>query len=438
MSSVSRPQSGTRLTKRHFFWLLPLVAIGCLFVAYSMGALDGLIADTSEQASVELKATALPVNVATVTYVDSILQSRTYTGAIRARHRSDLGFEIPGRITKVNVDEGVAVNKGDILAELDTETAIAQKGALLARLAQAKSRMEELDAGPRMETIRAARAEMDAAQSRYQNAVQNLNRRKKIRSAISVEEYDQAVFAERSSKANLNAAREKLSELESGTRQEQLDAQTSALKQLEASINEVDVAISKAKLLAPFSGVVTRRYLDPGSIAAASVPVIKLVEQQHLEAWIGLPVSIVSDIDIDSKHEILVEGQPYSVTAKAKIRELDPATMTQTILFVLEPGASEKVVSGQLCEISLTSKVESSGFWIPTSALSKGVRGLWSVMVVGKDESGEGCRIQRRGIDIIKTESARVLVKGTIVEGDQIVVDGTHRITDRQLVKPIQ
>ena len=431
----------TNLTKRHFGWTLLLIVVGSLASAYFSGAFSyfnsqSIAADQRTTAEVK----ALPVNVSEVIFVDSIQQSRTYTGTVRARNRSDLGFELSGRIKTMNVDEGDSVIAGEVLAELDTETLKAQKGATTARLEQSKSLMDELNAGPRPEKIMAAKANAAANQSQYDNAVLNLRRRKRLRDggAISREEFDQASFAEKTARAQLNGANEQLAELLAGTRQEKLDAQQSNVRQLEAASKEIEVALEKSKLVAPFTGTVTRRYLDPGSIAQASVPVIKLVEQSHLEAWIGLPVSIVADLEIGTQHEVIVGGVAYLATASAKIQELDAATRTQTVLFKIDPAASAKIVSGQLCEIQVTSSVDSSGFWVPTSALSKGIRGLWSVMVIRPEVTSPHFRAQKQDIEILKTDSNRVLATGTIEDGDRIVVDGVHRIADGQLVSPVE
>jgi RND family efflux transporter MFP subunit len=205
---------------------------------------------------------------------------------------------------------------------------------------------------------------------------------------------------------------------------------------MEASIAEIDVMLFKSNLLAPFSGTVTRRYLDPGTIAPASAAVIRLVEQQHLEAWVGLPVSVVAELNVGDRQEVLVDGIPYSTVVAAKIPELDPATRTQTIVFEFDKHAADSVVSGQLCEVPIKTLVAGSGFWIPTSALSKGIRGLWSVMVVVPAVEGNGFRTEKRDIEIINTTEANVLARGTINQGDRIVVDGIHRIADGQLVEP--
>ena len=43
-------------------------------------------------------------------------------------------------------------------------------------------------------------------------------------------------------------------------------------------------------------------------------------------------------------------------------------------------------------------------------------------------------RVRRCDIEVIKTDASRMLVKGTIVDGDLVVADGLHRVTGGQLV----
>lgn len=438
--SHPRQTHAIKLTKRQIFWLLGIAALATAIAFAVNGPLSQFFASsTSAGEDVATQLRPLAVNVGSVEFVETITQARAYTGTIRARHRSDLGFELSGKIESVAVDEGDQVSQGQVLAKLDTETLDAQKSAILARLDQAKSVMAELDAGPREERVLAAKASVDAAQSNFSNAQLNLSRRKRLKeaAAISSEEYDQALFAERSARANLTATQEQLAELETGTRKEKIAAQLAAVRQLEASAKEIEVAISKSDLTAPFDGTVTRRYLDQGSIANASAPVIKLVEQQHLEAWIGVPVSIASDIEKGAKHEIRIGKNTFFGQVSAKIQELDPVTLTQTVVFELEPAASQKVVSGQVCETNIASSVDTAGCWIPTSALTKGVRGLWSVMVIVPDESEMGgYRAEKRDIEILKTDANRILASGTIGSGDRIVIDGVHRIGEGQWVVP--
>jgi multidrug efflux pump subunit AcrA (membrane-fusion protein) len=417
-----------------------LVAVAGVF-AYQAGAIDTWLPSNpispSENGPAQDRQAILPVNARPVHFVDSIEQTRSYTGTVRARRRSELAFEIAGKVTNVFVDEGDRVSKGQIVAELDTGTLKAQQAAILARLAQSRSVMNELNAGPRQQTIKAAEADVTAAKSEYENATVRLKRRKSLAdaNAIPIEEYDQAKFDVRTTRARLQSASQRLAELNAGTREERVSAQQASVRQLEASAQEMEVAINKSKLTAPYAATVTKRYVDPGSIVQPTLPVCKLVEQEKLEAWIGLPVDVCRKIEIGNEYLIVVGQESLTVKAAAKIGELDTATRTQTVLFEFKPDSSGAVVSGQLCQIQITTEVDSSGFWIPNSALAKGIRGLSSVMILERDKTSSDLhRVRKRDIEVIKTDASRVLARGTIADGDLIIANGLHRITDGQLV----
>lgn len=381
------------------------------------------------------EAPPLPVNLQTITFVDSIEQSRSYTGTVRPKHRSELAFELAGKIISVEVEEGDRVEAGQVIASLDTDTLTAQRNAVVAQLAQANSVLDELNAGPRLEKIKSAQADVAALQSELENTLQRLERRKELVrvNAIPVEEFRQAEFAAKTAKAMLDSANQKLDELKAGTRLEKVAAQQATVQSLKASLEEVDVAIAKSTLRAPFAATVTRRYVDPGSISQPSSPVVKLVDDRQLEGWVGLPAKVASEIEVGDNTYLNIEGRQIRAMVAARILEIDPSTRTQAIVYDIDPESAPRLVAGQLCKVRITSTVEASGVWIPNSALSKGVRGLWSVFTVSKDENGV-LRAHKRDISIVKTDSDRVLAEGTVRDGDRLVVDGVHRITDGQAV----
>jgi multidrug efflux pump subunit AcrA (membrane-fusion protein) len=424
------------MTKRQLYWIVPLL-LAAVYGVYQFGFApigEGHVnADETEATST---IDPLPVNVQSIEKVDSFIQNRTYVGTVRAKQRSDLGFEVSGRIESILVDEGDKVEKGQLLGFLDTQTLEAQKSATLANLQGANAQLLEMNAGPRKERVEAARSDAIAAKSRSDVANLNLKRRKRLResAAISEEDYDQALFASRTADSNYESALQRYRELAAGTRQEKILAQKASVAQLESMVKEVEVAIEKSTLTAPFSGTVTRRYLDPGSIAPASTPIIKLVEQNQLEAWIGLPIPIANKLNVGDSRLIMVSGQAIDAKVGAKLQELNSATQTQTVIFGFQPQAASNLLSGQLCEIEIESRKQGAGFWIPTRSLSKGIRGLWSVLIVDKQESGH--RVQKRDVEVINTENDRVLVRGTLNDGEQIVIDGLHRIAEGQLVSP--
>ena len=47
-------------------------------------------------------------------------------------------------------------------------------------------------------------------------------------------------------------------------------------------------------------------------------------------------------------------------------------------------------------------------------------------------------RVKQRDVEVLQTESDRVLVRGTIRDGDRVIVNGNHRLVTGQLVRPIE
>ena len=82
-------------------------------------------------------------------------------------------------------------------------------------------------------------------------------------------------FGREALQARLDQARSQLQELQNGTRQEQIDAQQALVQQLDASIADLEVTLSKSTLRAPFDGIVSTQQVDKrnggrrGSICAA-------------------------------------------------------------------------------------------------------------------------------------------------------------------------
>ena len=133
----------------------------------------------------------------------------------------------------------------------------------------------------------------------------------------------------RSFKARLDAAQRRLDELEAGTRQERIDAQAAIVAQLKASLTNVGVDIEESTLRAPFSGMIGRRFHDEGTIVSTGSPLFRIVEDQRLEAWIGLPAELAASQRDRGEVKLQIARRPRSATLKTVLPELDPATRTR-------------------------------------------------------------------------------------------------------------
>ncbi|MEM8864528.1 MAG: efflux RND transporter periplasmic adaptor subunit [Planctomycetota bacterium] len=382
----------------------------------------------------ERSQAAMPVQVMVATPSDSYSVQRAYTGTLVAARRSELAFERPGKVIRLLVDEGDRVKAGQLLAELDRRRLIASKQTVEAELAEAKAVLAELVKGPRDEAIATAAAEVRTLQADRDVAERNLRRRRQLveTSAISREEYDESFFATKAAAARVVAAEKKLEELETGTRVERVDAQKARVAALQASLADVNHEIEDTQLVAPFAGSITQRRMDEGAIAPMGTPVFDLIEDNRLEAWVGVPVESASRLNVGDPVKVVINRRQHDARVKSLRSELDPTTRTQNVVLEVLPAEGERLVAGQVARILLAETINKSGIWAPTSALTPHRRGLWAVYVV--DGDGPNQTIAKRDVELLHTEGDRSFVRGTLQAGDRIVVAGGHKVVAGQRV----
>ena len=104
--------------------IIVLLVVIAAVVAYQLGwiASSGPTKYSPSTADQVNTKTVLPVNAQRIHFVDSIEQTRRYTGIVRARRSSELAFELTGKIKEVLVDEGQTIQAGQVVATMDTAT----------------------------------------------------------------------------------------------------------------------------------------------------------------------------------------------------------------------------------------------------------------------------------------------------------------------------
>jgi RND family efflux transporter MFP subunit len=321
-----------------------------------------------------------PVAVMTVAVEPGYSVTRRFTGQVEAAARTDLGFELAGRVTEVLVEEGDLVPAGAVLARLDTGALIPERAALEAELAA---------------------AEADAALARLTLARNDALTERGFRSV-----------------AALDDARLALARAEAG------------MAALRARLAGVDVRLEKSVLTAPFAARIGARLADPGQTAAAGQTVLVLFDAGPARARIGLPPDIAAALSVGETVAVEVAGSARPATIRQIRPDLDASTRSRSVVLTLAPGAAP--VLGDTVAVLLTQRVEDPGFWAPLSALREGVRGSWSVMAV--EATADGDRMLPAAVEVIHTDGARVFLRGTLPPGARIVAAAPDRVAPGQIV----
>ena len=367
----------------------------------------------------------------------SYTRRERYTGTIQPRRSSELGFERSGLVAQVMVNTGDIVEAGQTLAILSTQTLDAQEQELLAQQANAQAQLQELQAGPRLEeiaeaeaTLRDANAQLVLAQARNQRR-QNLL----AAGAISQEEYDETASEEAALLAKRDAAAQRLQVLEKGTRAERIAAQQATTAELEARGGTLNLQRRQSVLRAPFDGQIAQRLIDEGAVVTAGQGILRLVEWESPEAHIGLPVDVAERLALGSLKPIEVAGHTYEARLNSLLPELTQSTRTATAVFqIVAQIAPSQLFAGQIANLELARAGESSGYWIPTTALVSSERGLWAVYVLVPSSSG--FELAQQDVEVIHIEGDRVLIQGSLEQGEQIVADGINQLVPGQQVTP--
>lgn len=377
---------------------------------------------------------SLPVSVVNPEPVTEVSQRRLFSGITVAARRSELAFERTARLIDVSVDDGDNVKKDQVLATIDSRQLTHRITELQASREQQAAVLLELKNGAREETIQATKARRDALKAEADLAAANLKRVEDLfqRGATSQQLLDENRLRTASANARRQAAQKELRELKQGIRKETISAQEAAIKATDARLQQLQTDLKDSQLTAPYAGTIVNRRVDEGDIVGPQQPIFELIENQKMEARIGIPARLASLIG-NSDHQILTGEQgDFSAKVVSVLSEVDPITRTQTVVLKIPQQHCEAFADGQLIKMVVIESRPLKGFRLPVAALAPGSRGLWSAYAIVK--VGDQLQLEKRTVEVLQTDGEDVVVQGAIQETDQIVGQGVHRVVPGQVV----
>ncbi len=388
----------------------------------------------------------VPVQTVVVDIEHSYEVTRRYAGEVEPLRASDLGFEREGHLIKVFVREGSRVEKDQDLASLDTRRLEQQLREVSAAQREAGAVLDELIAGPRSQELRAAVEEVNGLEAQLKYAQSTRQRKENLlqKDVGTIDELELSRARERQLAAELAAAKQRLDELNEGSRKEQITAQRARVEQLEAKKSMLTIDLEDSVLRAPYAGRIAKRFLHEGTVVQLGKPVLRLLEDGSLTARIGVPLESAGSIPSGASIEVHADSASYEGTVAFQLPELSEATRTATVIIDLGQEAARDLVSGQVVHLDVDQTIDETGCWLPTSALVRGTRGLWACLAVSEtkqaDVSGETVTIgllQKHDVEVLHAGESKVFVRGTLRQGDRVIADGTHRVTRGQWVELI-
>jgi RND family efflux transporter MFP subunit len=310
-------------------------------------------------------------------------------GSLQAYEESPIYARTSGYLVRWYKDIGSRITKGELLAKIDTP---------------------EVD--QELNQTRAARqqilAQMDLAKisaDRWENLRKT--------DSVSAQEADQYQSGYKQSQANLAAA----------------DANVRRLEQLEGFKD----------VYAPFSGVLTRRNVDPGALinagaGAAGRELFDLARVDPLRVYTSVPQAYASFIKVGAKTAVTLQefpGQKFFGKVVRTAESIDPATRT-LLTEVDVPNKDEHLFPGSLGEVHFAVGSGVNKVTVPVNAMLFRAEGPRVAVV------GPGGKVQLRPINIGRDYGATLEVLGGVSPTDRVVINPADSLEDGQQVNVAQ
>ena len=306
-------------------------------------------------------------------------------GSLQAFEESPIYARTNGYLVRWYKDIGSRVKEGDLLATIDTPE-IDQE------LNQTRAARQQIVAQLELAKISAERWE---------------NLRKS--DSVSAQEADQQTSGYRQAQANLAAA----------------DANVRRLEQLEGF----------KKVYAPFSGVITKRNVDPGALinagaGAAGRELFDIARVDPLRVYTSVPQAYAPFIRVGASTTVTLQefpGQKFSAKVARTAESIDPNTRT-LLTEVDVPNRDGRLLPGSFGEVHFAVGSNVNKVTVPVNAMlfrSEGTR----LAVVGPDN-----KVELRAISIGKDYGTTLEVLAGVSIQDQIVINPPDSLEDGQQV----
>lgn len=299
-----------------------------------------------------------------------VVMQKHFPGVIEEKEQVSLAFRVAGPIQKIHVKEGDFVNKGQLIAEMDTRDYEIQKNAVEAQASQIQSeysRIEELYS----------------------------------RKSVAENDYEK-----------MKAGKE----------------------MVEAKLKNANDQLHDTKLVAPFSGYITKINFEEGELVNHGTPIATLIDVSLLKVEIDVPASILLMKDKITQIECYQENIPGKSFQLSLVNHNVKANNNGLYKFYLQhkPHHTSELVPGMNVSVGISYKArENDILSIPLNAVFEegGKSYVWVVndSVVHKQEI-ETCSIVHNG---------EIGITTGLNENQQVVVGGLHLLKDKESVKVI-
>lgn len=344
------------------------------------------------------------------------------SGTVESRFEpTNVAFLVSGKVVSVGPREGDFVKAGSTLAIIDPTDFQFVLESAAAQTVQAHAQFEKASASARTEVVEQARSNLTLAEDEY--------RRMKIlydRKSLAPNDFEKYQNA-------LTNAQQQYEQAKQGAQKEDKDAAKAAWGQAEAAERTARKRLSDATLVAPVSGYVAKRNIEPGAIAAPGTPVFTIIELDPVEIQAGVPETDIRLVHRGQKALITTSALPaMSFAGQVQLINVSAESQTRTYMTRIRvPNHDGKLLVGMIAEAHILSGGEIEVLTLPGSSIVRDPQGATQVFVYFSNEK----RVYPKRVTTGAITGQDIQIVDGITDADWIVIAGQQLVREGSIVR---
>ena len=364
-----------------------------------------------------------------------------YVGQTRADNTVELRARVEGILQKVYFREGAPVRKGQLLFTIDKrpfQAALQSAKALTAKavsdLAQAQQRTDVLQ----------AQAELADAQAVLTRADQDVERLAPLakEKAVTEQDLDAAIAAQKSARASVDARRANLTNLEAAVKYtiERARAEVSAAN---ARVVQAELDLSYCDIYSPMNGIIGFLQVDEGNLVGRGDATLLATVSASDPLLVDFSVSEIEYLKLtdpetagqragELRFDLLLSDEsvhPHQGTFRVLDRTVAPQTGTMKVEASF-PNPGSYLRPGQFARVRVAVAEKENAILIPQRAVQD-LQGAKTVMVVDQEN-----KVVVRTLKLGDKVDKDVVVLDGLNAGERVIVEGMQKVRPGSQVNP--
>ena len=341
---------------------------------------------------------AAPVDVMVV-HKTRIESTRELPGRARAFREAEIRPQVTGLIKSRLFTEGELVSQGQALYQIDASEYAA--------------------------AVNSAKAAVQRAEATADAARQTAGRFERLAeiNAVSREDYDQAVAAQRQAEADVAIQK--------------------------AALQRANIDLTRTRVTSPIEGQIGRSTVTPGALVtenqAAALAIVQQLDPIYLDLTAGSSKILVWKRDIaegriqsaDGESVavsiMLEDGSTYAEPGRLEFSEVNvDESAGSVILRAVVPNPDGYLLPGMYVKARFSAGTYDNVFLVPQGAVARTVKGDPTAMVVGADGTAEV-----RNLTIVEASGNDWIVSEGLADGDRLIIGGLQKVRPGAPVAPV-